>query len=94
MVVSSPVKGLTIFINVAVHPNSEPALTIVIVILFAIVSGLGYGMQPEFVAWYGPDEWKDQIKTIISTILSVPSPNSYFTGSRKQSLKRGFLKTE
>jgi hypothetical protein len=38
------VEGLAIYINMVVHPNNQPALTIVIVILFAIVSGLG--------AWY------------------------------------------
>jgi len=35
------VEGLAIYINMVVHPNRQPTLTIVIVILFAIVSGLG-----------------------------------------------------
>jgi len=34
-------EGLVIYLNMVVHPNSQPALTIVIVILFAIASGLG-----------------------------------------------------
>ncbi len=34
-------EGLVIYINMVVHPDSQPALTIVIVILFAIASGLG-----------------------------------------------------
>jgi hypothetical protein len=38
------VEGLAIYLNMVVHPDSQPALTIVIVILFAIASGLG--------AWY------------------------------------------
>jgi hypothetical protein len=33
-------EGLVIYLNMAVHPDSQPALTIVIVILFAIASGL------------------------------------------------------
>jgi uncharacterized membrane protein YqjE len=35
------VEGLAVYINMVVHPNRQPALTIVIVILFAIVSGFG-----------------------------------------------------
>jgi uncharacterized membrane protein YqjE len=34
-------EGLVIYINMVVHPDSQPALTIVIVILFAIASGFG-----------------------------------------------------
>jgi uncharacterized membrane protein YqjE len=34
-------EGLVIYINMVVHPDSQPALTIVIVILFALASGLG-----------------------------------------------------
>jgi len=34
-------EGLVIYLNMVVHPESQPGLTIVIVILFAVVSGLG-----------------------------------------------------
>ena len=34
-------EGMVIYLNLVVHPDSQPGLTIVIVILFAIVSGLG-----------------------------------------------------
>jgi hypothetical protein len=34
-------EGLVIYLNLVVHPDSQPGLTIVIVILFAIVSGTG-----------------------------------------------------
>jgi uncharacterized membrane protein YqjE len=34
-------EGLVIYLNMVVHPDRQPALTIVIVILFAIASGLG-----------------------------------------------------
>jgi hypothetical protein len=34
-------EGLVIYLNIVVHPDSQPGLTIVIVILFAIASGLG-----------------------------------------------------
>lgn len=34
-------EGLVIYLNMVVHPDNQPGLTIVIVILFAIVSGLG-----------------------------------------------------
>jgi uncharacterized membrane protein YqjE len=34
-------EGLVIYLNMVVHPDSQPALTIVIVILFAIASGFG-----------------------------------------------------
>ncbi len=37
----SLLEGLVIYLNMVVHPDSQPALTIVIVILFAIASGLG-----------------------------------------------------
>jgi len=33
-------EGLVIYLNMVVHPDIQPALTIVIVILFAIASGL------------------------------------------------------
>jgi hypothetical protein len=33
-------EGLVVYLNLVVHPDSQPALTIVIVILFAIASGL------------------------------------------------------
>ena len=36
----SLLEGLAIYLNLVVHPDSQPALTIVIVILFAIASGL------------------------------------------------------
>jgi hypothetical protein len=47
------VEGLAIYINMVVHPNSQPALTIVIVILFAIVSGLGvwYATRVRGMIW-------------------------------------------
>ena len=41
VVLLSLVEGLAIYINMVVHPDRQPGLTIVIVILFAIVSGLG-----------------------------------------------------
>jgi hypothetical protein len=37
----SLLEGLVIYLNMVVHPDSQPGLTIVIVILFAIASGLG-----------------------------------------------------
>jgi hypothetical protein len=40
VVLLSLVEGLAIYLNIVVHPNSQPGLTIVIVILFAIASGL------------------------------------------------------
>jgi hypothetical protein len=36
----SLLEGLVIYLNLVVHPDSQPALTIGIVILFAIASGL------------------------------------------------------
>ncbi|MFH0967146.1 MAG: hypothetical protein V1862_05640 [Methanobacteriota archaeon] len=33
-------EGLVIYLNMVVHPDRQPTLTIVIVILFAIASGL------------------------------------------------------
>jgi hypothetical protein len=36
----SLLEGLVIYLNMVVHPDSQPALTIVIVILFAIASSL------------------------------------------------------
>jgi len=41
VVLLSLLEGLVIYLNMVVHPDSQPALTIVIVILFAIASGLG-----------------------------------------------------
>jgi hypothetical protein len=35
------VEGLAISLNIVVHPGSQPTLTIVIVIIFAIVCGFG-----------------------------------------------------
>ena len=40
VVLLSLVEGLAIYLNMVVHPDSQPTLTIVIVILFAIASGL------------------------------------------------------
>jgi uncharacterized membrane protein YqjE len=34
-------EGLVIYLNMVVHPNNQPGLTIVIAILFAIASGFG-----------------------------------------------------
>jgi hypothetical protein len=36
----SLLEGLVIYLNMVVHPDSQPGLTIVIIILFAIASGL------------------------------------------------------
>jgi len=36
----SLLEGLVIYLNMMVHPDIQPALTIVIVILFAIATGL------------------------------------------------------
>ena len=36
----SLLEGLVIYLNMVVHPDGQPGLTIVIVILFAIASGL------------------------------------------------------
>jgi hypothetical protein len=36
----SLLEGLVIYLNLVVHPDNQPTLTIVIVILFAIASGL------------------------------------------------------
>jgi hypothetical protein len=44
-------EGLVIYLNLVVHPDSQPGLTIVIVILFAIASGLG--------VWYKKPEFKE-----------------------------------
>jgi thiosulfate reductase cytochrome b subunit len=35
------IEGLAIYLNMVVHPNSQPELTVAIVIIFAIASGLG-----------------------------------------------------
>ncbi len=47
------VEGLAIYINMVVHPDSQPTLTIVIVILFAIASGLGiwYATKVRSMTW-------------------------------------------
>ena len=34
-------EGLVIYLNLVVHPDLQPALTILITILFAIASGVG-----------------------------------------------------
>jgi len=41
VVLLSLLEGLVIYLNIVVHPNDQPGLTIVIAILFAIASGLG-----------------------------------------------------
>ncbi len=41
VVLLSLLEGLVIYLNMVVHPDRQPGLTIVIVILFATVSGLG-----------------------------------------------------
>ena len=41
VVLLSLLEGLVIYLNMVVHPDSQPGLTIVIVILFAIASGFG-----------------------------------------------------
>ena len=41
VVLLSLLEGLVIYLNMVVHPDNQPGLTIVIVILFAIASGLG-----------------------------------------------------
>jgi hypothetical protein len=35
------VEGLAIYLNMVAHPDSQPGLTIAIVIIFAVVSGFG-----------------------------------------------------
>ncbi len=40
-VLLSLIEGLAIYINMIAHPDRQPTLTIVIVIIFAIVSGFG-----------------------------------------------------
>ena len=35
------IEGLAIYLNLVAHPDRQPALTVVIVVLFAIASGLG-----------------------------------------------------
>jgi hypothetical protein len=34
-------EGLAVYLNMVVHPDNQPGLTIIIVILFAIASGVG-----------------------------------------------------
>jgi len=41
VVLLSLLEGLVIYLNMVVHPDNQPGLTIVIVVLFAIASGLG-----------------------------------------------------
>ena len=41
VVLLSLLEGLVIYLNMVVHPDNQPGLTIVIVILFAVASGLG-----------------------------------------------------
>ena len=45
----SLLEGLVIYLNMVVHPDSQPALTIVIVILFAIASGLSVLYRTRFL---------------------------------------------
>jgi hypothetical protein len=47
------VEGLAIYLNMVVHPDSQPTLTIVIVIIFAIVSGFGmwYATRVRGMIW-------------------------------------------
>ncbi|HVP97472.1 hypothetical protein [Methanoregula sp.] len=47
------VEGLAIYINLVVHPDSQPTLTIVIAILFAIASGFGvwYATKVRGIIW-------------------------------------------
>jgi len=53
VVLLSLVEGLAIYINMVVHPKSQPTLTIVIVILFAVVNGLGvwYATRVRGMVW-------------------------------------------
>ena len=47
------IEGLAIYLNMVAHPDSQPTLTIVIVILFAAVSGLGvwYATRVRGMEW-------------------------------------------
>jgi hypothetical protein len=47
------VEGLAIYINMVAHPDQQPTLTIVIVILFAIVCGFGtwYATRVRGMTW-------------------------------------------
>jgi hypothetical protein len=47
------VEGLAIYINMVAHPDKQPGLTIVIVILFAIVCGFGtwYATRVRGMVW-------------------------------------------
>ncbi|MGB7992333.1 hypothetical protein [Methanoregula sp.] len=47
------VEGLAIYINMVAHPDQQPTLTIVIVILFAIVCGFGtwYSTRVRGMTW-------------------------------------------
>jgi len=47
------IEGLAIYLNMVAHPDSQPTLTIVIVILFATVSGLGvwYATRVRGMEW-------------------------------------------
>ena len=46
----SLLEGLVIYLNMVVHPDSQPGLTIVIVILFAIASGLSVWYRTRVLA--------------------------------------------
>jgi hypothetical protein len=47
------VEGLAIYINMVAHPDQQPGLTIVIVIIFAIVCGFGtwYATRVRGMTW-------------------------------------------
>ena len=47
------IEGLAIYLNLVAHPNSQPTLTIVIVIIFAAVSGFGtwYATRVRGMEW-------------------------------------------
>lgn len=53
VVLLSLIEGLAIYLNLVAHPQSQPTLTIVIVILFAAVSGFGmwYATRVRGVEW-------------------------------------------
>jgi hypothetical protein len=53
VVLLSLIEGLAIYLNMVAHPNSQPTLSIVIVILFAIASGFGvwYATRVRGMMW-------------------------------------------
>ena len=53
VVLLTRVEGLAIYINMVAHPDRQPTLTIVIVIIFAIVSGFGvwYATKVRGMIW-------------------------------------------